>query len=149
ACLGWGTRRGISAIGKGKFGAARVRVSKRCRGAKGSNPTFHANSECFAHGLRRMTGGLVKLLRSAIGTRYKRVVFSFYRLGCRRCDISGLTFYLPFRDREAFDKSLEDIRKAVRMLERFDPVRLQRIRRDLNNGIMAVPAAGQGGALYH
>lgn len=33
------------------------------------------------------------------------------------------------------------------MIERFDPVRLHRIRRDLSNGIVAVP--GPNDALYH
>lgn len=69
----------------------------------------------------------------------KRAVFAIYRLGCVRCDISGLIVYLPHSSRQEFDRSEANVRGAVWILDRFDPLRMRRIRRDLSSGIVVVP----------
>lgn len=84
---------------------------------------------------------------AAIPALSKRVVLAVYRAGCERYDISGIRFYLPLRDRKELKRVKANAEQAVRMLERFDPVRLERIRRDLQNGIVVAP--GPNDALYH
>lgn len=89
----------------------------------------------------------VRRLRFAAYACAKRAVFAFYRLGCERCNISGLIFYLPVHDRDALAQFKANAQNAVEILQEFDPIRLKRIRRDLSNGIVAAP--GGNTALYH
>ena len=76
----------------------------------------------------------------------KRTVFGIYRMGCKRCDVSELVFFLPVRSRHEFEIFETCLKEAVWIINRFDPVRLQRIQRDLSNGIVVVPSTS--GAHY-
>ena len=85
-------------------------------------------------------------IQSRNRTLVKRTAFSIYRMGCARCDVSGLVFFLPVRDRQEFEGFEACVKEAVWIINRFDPVRLQRIQRDLSNGIVVVPSTS--GAHY-
>ena len=101
----------------------------------------------FSYLRLRPIGPCTSRLVSAIRAVFKRAMMAVYRVGCERYEISGLTFYLPRRDRHEIERAKVNAQDAVRMLERFDPVRFQRIRRDLRNGIVVVP--GPNDAIYH
>lgn len=90
---------------------------------------------------------LAERIRFVFRASVKRAAFAFFRLGCVRYDISGLTFYLPFRNNEEFERAKANVKDAVWAIDRFDPSRMRRIRRDLSNGIYAFPI--KGAALYH
>ena len=77
-------------------------------------------------------------IRYRIRTLLKRTVFAIYRMGCARLDVSGLIFFLPAGSRQEFERSETCVKEAVRIINRFDPVRLQRVRRDLSNGMELV-----------
>jgi len=85
---------------------------------------------------------IAERIRYGIRTLLKRTVFAIYRMGCARLDISGLVFFLPAGNRHEFERSETCVKEAVWIINHFDPVRLQRIRRDLSNGIVVVPGIG-------
>ena len=89
---------------------------------------------------------LTARLRLAVRLSVKRAVFAFFRFGFVRYEIYGLTFYLPFRNREDFERAKANVKDAVWMIDRFDPIRMRRIRRDLGQGIYVLPVTR---TLYH
>jgi hypothetical protein len=79
----------------------------------------------------------------------KKSLLAFWRVGCVRLDIQGLTIYLHDASDESVKKSTVNVKTAVALLDKYDPVRFRRICRDLGNGIIVFPTPGTARAEYH
>ena len=88
-------------------------------------------------------------LRTAIRVGAKRGVLAFWRAGCLRLNLSGLTFYVHDASPEFISNASAKLETAVALLNKYDAVRFRRICRELRNGIIVFPTRGTARAEYH
>jgi hypothetical protein len=79
----------------------------------------------------------------------KRSLLAFWRVGCVGLEIRGLTVYVQDVSDESVKQSTANLKTAVALLDKYDPVRFRRICRDLRNGILVIPTPGTARAEYH
>src|SRR6185312_12758343 len=79
----------------------------------------------------------------------KRSVLAFWRAGCVRLDLRGLTVFVHDASDESVRQATANLRTAVALLDKYDPCRFRRICRDLKNGIIVFPTGSAARAEYH
>lgn len=88
-------------------------------------------------------------LDSALRLGAKRSLVAFWRAGCLRLNLSGLTLYVHQGNAESVKQASANLKTAVALLDRYDPVRFRRICHDLKNGIIVFPTRSPARAEYH
>jgi len=79
----------------------------------------------------------------------KRSVLAFWRAGCVRLDLRGLTVFVHDASDESVRQATANLGTAVALIDKYDPVRFRRICRDLKNGIIVFPTRSAARAEYH
>lgn len=88
-------------------------------------------------------------LESAVRLGAKRSLIAFWRAGCVRLDLGGLRLCVHKASAESVRQASANLRTAVALLDRYDPIRLRRICRDLKTGIIVFPTGSTARAEYH